>query len=324
MLLNAQAAETTSSHDPRVAVRTAMPLPIIVNPAAGLGRSPQEIRELESIFADAGVAAKVLVLDAGADVTSVAAEAARAKPAAVIAGGGDGTINAVASALAGTDVALGVLPMGTLNHFAKDLGIPLDVAEAARTIAAGHTSRVDGGEVNGRIFINNSSLGLYPSIVRHRESQQRRLGRGKWPALLWATLTVLHRNPLLTVRVSLDNEQHQCTTGFVFIGNNEYIMEGFNVGARARLDGGRLSLYMTRRRSRTRLFTLAFRALIGRLYQARDFEALTAKSITIESRHSHLHVATDGEVAVLQTPLEYAIRPGALKVLTPAPHEEEA
>src|SRR5476649_731552 len=102
---------------------------------------------------------------------------------AVVAGGGDGTINAVASVLAGSSVALGVLPLGTLNHFAKDLNIPLDLDQAIATIARGTTAQVDVGDVNGRIFVNNSSLGLYPHIVRARDQQQRRLGRGKWTRL---------------------------------------------------------------------------------------------------------------------------------------------
>jgi len=296
-------------------------VPIIVNAAAGAGRAGEGLETLEEIVRAAGLDARLVTFEPGDDLQAIAAEAAAGKPAAVVAAGGDGTINAVASALVGTGVPLGVLPLGTLNHFAKDLGIPLDTAEAAGTIAAGRVAQVDVGEVNGRIFLNNSSLGLYPSIVRHRDSQQRRLGRGKWPALAWATWTILSRRPFLRVRLCCDDAKTEYKASFVFIGNNDYIMEGFNIGARERLDRGRLSVYMSQRRSRHRLLMLAFRALIGRLYQSEDFEALTAQSVTIETRHGHLHVATDGEVTLMETPLEYSIRPGALRVLVPEPAE---
>lgn len=296
-----------------------MSIPIIINARAGTGDPASGSEALISAFSAAGVEARIVTAREGQDLTAVAAELAKEKPSAIVAGGGDGTINAVASALAGTGIPLGVLPLGTLNHFAKDIGIPLDLSEAARTIAAGHTVPIDVGEVNGRVFINNSSLGLYPHIVRHREQQQRRLGRGKWPAFLWATLTMLRRSPFLNVRLSLDDVQTQVRTSFVFIGNNEYVMEGFDIGKRERVDAGRLSIYLTRRRSRARVLMLAVRALIGRLQQAKDFEALTAQSIVVETRHKRLHVATDGEVTILDTPLEYAIRPGALRVLVPRP-----
>jgi diacylglycerol kinase family enzyme len=272
----------------------------------------------DAVFARQGVQARVHAAT-GPELCDLAQRIAASKPRAIVAAGGDGTLNAVASALAGTGIAMGVLPMGTLNHFAKDLGIPLDVDGAVATIAAGHTADVDVGEVNGQVFINNSSLGIYPQIVRHRETQQRRLGRGKWPALAWATLMSLRRNAFMTLRLKLDDAESAVRTTFVFIGNNEYVMEGFSIGKRERLDSGTLSLYVSHRRGRLGLIVLALRALFHRLKQASDFEALTAQSIVVETRRRALHVATDGEVLTLPTPLEYRIRPGALRVFVPQP-----
>jgi diacylglycerol kinase family enzyme len=294
-------------------------VPVIVNGAAGSVRSDDAKAELEALFAQAGLRAEIHAAASGAEIVELAQRAAAARPRAVVAGGGDGTLNAVASVLAGTGIPLGILPLGTLNHFAKDLGIPLDAAAAASTIAAGHTVDVDVGEVNGQVFINNSSLGLYPQIVRHRDSQQRRLGRGKWPAFAWATLMAVRRSAFMTVRLKLDDAESVYRTTFVFIGNNEYVMEGFSIGKRERLDNGRLSLYVSHRRGRLGLITLAFRALFHRLQQARDFDALTAESIVVETRRRALHVATDGEVCTLPTPLQYRIRPRALRVFVPAP-----
>lgn len=292
-------------------------LPVIINASAG-SASPDELGGLQELLRAAGLDAEVRPVGAE-DLRETVAAIARSGPPAIIAGGGDGTLNTVVSVLAGTDIPLGILPLGTLNHFAKDLRVPLDLTEAVQVIAQGHTTRVDVGTVNGQVFINNSSLGLYPYIVRDREFQQRRLGRGKWPALAWATLTALRRSPLLTLRLCVDHTEELCTTSFVFIGNNEYVMEGFNIGVRERLDTGRLSIYRTQRRSRGRLVTLALRALAGLLHQADDFEMTTARSLTVETRRRRLYVATDGEVRVMQPPLKYAIRPRALRVFVPAP-----
>ncbi|HVG32731.1 MAG TPA: hypothetical protein VM911_06610, partial [Pyrinomonadaceae bacterium] len=186
-----------------------------------------------------------------------------------------------------------------------------------------HVARVDVGEVNGRIFLNNSSLGLYPSIVRQREKQQERLGRGKWPAFIWATLSVLRRYPFLTVRLNTDEKQMIRRTPFVFVGNNEYEMESFNVGARSCLDAGHLSLYTAQRTGRLGLLRFAIRALFGGLRDEKDFDALCTKEVWIETRRSRLRVATDGEVTVMNTPLHYRVLPGALKVLVPPPAEED-
>ncbi len=294
-------------------------LPVIVNAAAGTAKGNGDSDALAQSFADASVEARVVSVHPGEDVRAIAAELVGGHPPVVVAGGGDGTISAVASVVAGTGVALGVLPLGTLNHFAKDLGIPLDTGAAVRAIAAKHTIEVDVAVVNGRVFINNSSLGLYPHIVRDRENQQRRLGRGKWYALAWATLTAFRRSRLLNVRLSLDEGEQHCSTRFIFVGNNEYTMEGFDIGGRERLDAGHLSVYLSPRRSRARLLMLAVRALFGRLHQAEDFQAMKARTITIETRRrKSLHVATDGEVTRMDMPLEYSIRPGALRVIVPA------
>ncbi|MFY9554500.1 MAG: sphingosine kinase, partial [Blastocatellia bacterium] len=176
--------------------------------------------------------------------------------------------------------------------------------------------QVDVGEVNDRIFLNNSSLGLYPRIVRHRERQQR-LGVGKWPAYLWAGLAVLRRYPFVDVRLIVDGEVFFTRTPFVFIGNNVYEMEGFNVGTRARVDAGVLSLYVTNSIGRFGLLRLALRVLLGRLRDAGDLETMTTNETRVETRRRLVRVATDGEVALMPSPLHYRIRPGALRVLVP-------
>ena len=294
-------------------------LPVIVNATAGKGHDDASIQAIAAAFEKAGAAIEILPARKGSELGTLAERAVKDGHPVVVGGGGDGTINAVATAVAGSASVLGVLPLGTLNHFAKDLKIPLDLEEAARTIVANYLAEVDVAEVNGRLFINNSSIGLYPELVRMRENQRRRLGRSKMHALLWATHTVLRRHPMLEVGLEIDGVAQGRRTPLVFIGNNEYHIEGFNLGSRDRLDEGKLSIYLTRRRGRRGLLGLLVRALFGTLHQAKDFEALSAASVTIATRHKVLPVSTDGEIAVMPMPLEYRIRPKALRVIVPAP-----
>ena len=295
------------------------PIAVILNISAGADDKKAVADKLAAMFRSGeGLDASVTLTSNGAEIIEAARQAAQQKARAVVAGGGDGTINAVASILVGSNVALGVLPMGTLNHFAKDLNIPLELEAAAQNIVAGHSIQIDVGEVNGRIFLNNSSLGLYPTMVIHRQKQQQRLGRRKWPAFVWASLTMLRRYPFMSVRLSTNGQELIRRTPFVFIGNNEYHMDGFNIGVRGCLDAGQLSLYVAHRTSRLGLLRLALHALFGRLREAKDFDTLCTKAISIETRRKRLHVAIDGEVTQMNTPLHYRVRPGALRVIVPA------
>ena len=290
---------------------------VIINGEAGSGHDDAVAGRLRDQFAANGMEATIVLARGGKDMVAAARAAVAQGVPMVAGGGGDGTQNAVAAELVGTGIPYGVLPMGTLNHFAKDLGIPLDLEGAVRTIATGTPKQVDVGQVNGQVFLNNSSLGLYPDIVRDREKQQSRLGRGKWPAALWATVSALRRYPFLSVRMQADATRLARRTPFVFIGNNEYIMEGLAIGARSRLDAGTLSMYVAQRPGRLGLLRFALRALIGGLKEERDFDVLLAQDMTIETRHKHLHVAFDGEVEKMTTPLHYRVRPGALTVMVP-------
>jgi len=291
---------------------------VVLNARSGTGCGPGQVQELAALFAAAGLDAE-LVLAHGGDAMFAAIDRARAEGVSlVVAGGGDGTQSAVASRLAGTDLVQGVLPMGTLNHFAKDLGIPLKLPDAVRTLAEGRMEQVDVGEVNGRVFINNSSLGLYPEIVRERELQQMHLGKSKWRALASATLHATARHTGMAVRVDAEGEQQVRRTSFVFIGNNRYTLEGLSIGGRASLQDGELVLYLGRRRGRLALVELALRALFKRLRQEQDFELLAGPAFAIDMSAARVRVATDGEVFMMETPLRYRVRPRALRVMVPA------
>jgi diacylglycerol kinase family enzyme len=302
---------------------------VILNASAGTGECEAARGRLEKFFDANGLTARIALARGGEEIVETArCAAADDETQIVVAGGGDGTINAVASQLVGTKKILGVLPFGTLNHFAKDLRVPLDTEAAALTIVAGHTARVDVGEVrsetdagDSHFFLNNSSLGLYPTLVRERERLQQRLGQGKWSAAFWAALTVLRRYPFVNVRMNADGRELRRRTPFVFIGNNEYELDAFQIGTRARLDAGALSLHVTRDIGRLGLLRLGLRALFGRLHKDKDFDALNVHEVWIETRHARLRVATDGEVNIMRPPLHYCVLPGALRVIVPPDDE---
>jgi diacylglycerol kinase family enzyme len=291
-------------------------IPVIANARAGGGHSTDSMDGLRKAFADEGITAEVMA-PRGHEIEETLRKAVGQRPPAIVAAGGDGTVSAVAHALRGTGIALAVVPFGTFNHFAKDLGIPLDTKEAVRVLLDGRRVAVDVGEVNGRTFVNNSSLGLYPGMVRTREKLQRRFGPSKRMAMLWAMLAAMRRSPLLTIELQADSDVQRCRSPFVFVGNNQYGMAGFDIGSRERLDGGVLSIYTTRRCSVGGLASLALRALFGRLHQAEDFDAVSARELRVETPHRRLLVATDGELNIMDTPLEFRIVPGALEVLVP-------
>ncbi len=293
-----------------------MKIEVIVNATSGTGENRALAERLNELFDRDGLIPRVALVERGHEIIELARQAALGDADVVVAAGGDGTINSVTSQLLNTKKTLGVLPLGTMNHFAKDLHIPLELEAAVETIIEGHIANVDLGEVNGHVFVNNSSLGLYPSIVREREKQQR-LGWGKWPAYVWAAVAVLRRYPFLDIRLELDGKAWSSRTPFVFIGNNEYEMETLNIGGRSCLDAGELSLYVTNRTGRLGLIRLALRALFGGLRQEKDFLAMCTKEIWIGTKHKRVRVALDGEVTMMEPPLHYRVLPGRLPVLTP-------
>jgi diacylglycerol kinase family enzyme len=290
---------------------------VIINAGAGNPHVEDRSRTLTALFLAGGIYTDVRHARTGDEIDTLVRRAVAEHPRLLIAAGGDGTISTAAAAVAGTDITLGVLPFGTLNHFAKDLGIPLELEASVQNIIENNVIAVDVAEVNGRVFINNSSLGLYPDMVRDRERQQSRLGRGKWRSFLWASLSVLRRFPFLVVRMEVEATKRDFLTPVVFIGNNEYQMQGFDIGARESLERGVLSVYIVKRRRRAALVRLSLAALLGRLEQARDFESLTATELVIETNRRHVLVSTDGEVQPMTSPLEYRIRPRDVRVIVP-------
>ncbi len=291
----------------------------LINEAAGAGTSRQSEEEIRGLFRSHQLDVDLRLLP-GKEIPAAAQEAARRGAALVVAGGGDGTLSCVAGVLAGTSTALGVLPLGTLNHFAKDLGIPLDLPGAVACIASNPRRPIDVGEVNGRIFINNSSIGAYPQVVTERDGQPARRRRPKWLATSLATLHLVRRWPLVHVRIEVNGQAFYRTTPLVFVGNNAYTMHLFSIRQRARLNDGILCLYTAHCPTFGSFLHLVWLSLLNRLDQARNFDSFTCTDVSVVSSRHRLRVARDGEVAHFHSPLRYRTRPAALQVIAP-PHQ---
>lgn len=231
----------------------------------------------------------------------------------VAIGGGDGTQGSAAAALAGSGTAQLVLPLGTRNHLAKQLGIPADLAEAAKIAHDGKTETIDLARGAGRVFVNNASIGLYTRLVRERD---RRWGP-KWLGTIPATWIVLRTLRAKPMNLTIDGKAERVVTPLLFIGNNRYSLDAGSVGQRVSLSDGVLSLFVVARHSPLALIGFAFRALLGRADGERDFCALAEAQEVVVEGSGAIDVAFDGEVQRMMLPLTFEIMPGALKVLVP-------
>lgn len=228
----------------------------------------------------------------------------------VAAIGGDGTISAVAGILTNTKAVLAPLPGGTLNHFTKDLEIPQDIDKAIANLKKAKQHKIDTAKVNDLIFINNSSMGLYPSSLKVREEAEENIG--KWPAAAVGILKAIVRYK--TYDITLNKKTF--TTPFIFIGNNPYKISDFALTNRTSLKKGKLSVYVTKASSRFALVKIFIHAATGRLHDVDEFESFSSKEITIKTRkESSMYVSHDGEVSKLKTPLTYKILPKSLTII---------
>jgi diacylglycerol kinase family enzyme len=294
-------------------VDRAAPLPVIVNRSGGsAGRLGAELGpRIEQAFAAAArpIALELLESQAVGEALRRHAGAPR-----LVIGGGDGTIRTAAQAVAGSGGELAVLPLGTRNHFARQLGIPLDLDEAAALAATGAARPVDVGDAGGEVFVNNASAGAYVDLVHERE-------RTRLPgvvALVYGAGAALARLRARAFALAIDGDRTTIATPLLFVGNNRYQVPDGNPTERTSLDGGELSVYALAPLSRTGLLVAALRILAGRPRMHHDFGLdRLAREVVIDGR-GELAITFDGEACSMPLPLTLRIRPKALAVVQPA------
>jgi YegS/Rv2252/BmrU family lipid kinase len=292
---------------------------VLINRGGGAASAdPQIAEKVAASLRSAGIDAGIELIEGGDYAVRCKAIAERGDPLLIV-GGGDGTIAAAASALAETQTRLGILPLGTLNHFARDLGIPFDLEDAAKIIAAGNERRVDVGEMNGRLFINNSAIGLYPLMVVDRDLQRKRLGRSKRLAMLVASVRTLVRFNHQRLTLTVNDQKARVDTPLLFVGNNDYRMDLAAPGHRESLEDGQLCVMVMRKKTRRGLIAASIRGLFGRSRPDDMVRIDGVERLRVDSHRGHLAVSLDGEIARVETPLDYRIRRRALRVIAPKP-----
>ena len=286
---------------------------IVRNPRSGTAVATET---LQHALNDAGVTAEILDTPSGPELDGWLDRIAN-KYDVIAAAGGDGTVSSVAAGVARAGKTLAVIPTGTLNHFALDAGIPTELGQAVALLRTGVQRGVDAGFVNNRFFLNNVSLGSYPRMV-HERTRLERSGRSRRLASAIAVSKTWWRLRSILAYITVDGRDLIRRSPFIVVGNGSYVLSGLSLGKREEISDGRLSLYVAPSTGRVGVLSLPFRALAGRLEEYERFETICAEKITATFRHRRIHTGIDGEVRVLESPLDFELRRGALRVLVPA------
>jgi len=271
---------------------------------------------LHAALARAGLEADILPVPAAMGGGSI--DHAAAAYDVLVAAGGDGTVSTVAAAVSKHGRTLGVIPSGTLNHFARDTGIPADLDAAIAVLAAGHTRMLDVGDVNGHIFINNASIGAYPRMVWER-NRAREKGLPRPLAVAMAVTRTWFDLRSIAVRLTVDGTDLVRSSAFIFIGNSKYEMEGTSIGSRMTMTDGKLSLYLAPKFDRLDAVLLPARVLLKTLEEHEKFESRDATAITMEPSGRRVAVGLDGEIKTLDAPLRFTVRRDVLRTILPSP-----
>lgn len=239
------------------------------------------------------------------------------RPDALIVGGGDGTVRSAAIRLIGTDTPLGVLPLGTINRLARDLGMPLATREAAAALADPEVKAIDVAEVNGKPFLCNSVLGAPIRFSTERKKLRGKPARERLVGYVTALADMMRTRRRVRVVIDDGDQRHRVRALSMVVSCNGYAEEASLMLRRARLDGGELSAYVSRHASGWGMAQAAVRALLGRIEGDPEVLRVSSPSLQVRLRRSTATVSNDGEIEVFDTPLIYTIKPRALNVLVP-------
>jgi len=296
-----------------------MKISVVLNSSAGslVGRGMDGVvREVEEAFRTAGHSV-VCAHTPGRGLEKAIRGACAGDADVVVVGGGDGTIATATHLLAGTGKALGILPLGTMNLLARDLDIPLDLDQAIKALSTGTVEAIDMAEVNGRPFLNNSVIGIYPRMVQEREYQRGAHRLRKWPAMGLAVVKTLIDFPKLVVEVETPDGRERLASPFVVVANNRYDEGAGPVLHRKSLTGGKLVIYVSRHFTRWRFLRLVAKVFRGDWHGDPHLDVHEVTEAVVRTARRRLRVANDGEVLKLDMPLRYRIHPGGLRVLRP-------
>jgi len=286
---------------------------IFFNPSSGSGFGPEQLGELQDRASEALL--DVIQVTQSVNIRRTIETRMEGGQRLFVAAGGDGTINYVAQPLVKTEAVLGILPVGTLNHFSRDLGIPPDWRQALDVALRGATRQIDTGRANDRYFLNNISLGLYPEIVEKREEQR---ARGRWKAFAIAGYYAFKTFPHVSINVETEHFFQSIKTHLFMVSNNPYDLSRFGVEApRVTLEGGQLSVYWLPHGPKIQLVRVLARFLRGRIDAVGGLRVLRTRSVKVQTSDGKIRLGMDGELVEMRTPLVVQSVPSSLLVKVP-------
>jgi len=236
----------------------------------------------------------------------------------VVAAGGDGTLNAVASKLMGTDIPMGILPLGTFNYVARVLNIPLDLLDAAKAIGEGQPRSVHVAQLNQHIYLNNASLGLYPLFIQKREQFNKHFGRFPLHAYTSALDVLIRDRKELKLEVEVDGQRYPVKTPLIFFGNNQLQLAEMKLRIAEAAEAGKVAGVVVAKSDKRTLFKTLWQMIKGNLDQASDVYSFAADEVIVHSKRNKLTVAVDGEIVTMTPPLKITVRKHALNIMVPA------
>ena len=296
-----------------------------MNASSGNNDTQEAQRVISEVFEQAGRKVEFLMIEGGLSIALLAARAvslAQAQGGVVVAAGGDGTINAVAGAVLGSGCPFGVLPQGTFNYFGRANAIPQETRAAALALVGARVTPVQVGQVNGKVFLVNASLGLYPQLLEDREAWKQQLGRSRAVAFLSGLMTLVRYRRQLRLEVDLAGRTTTLRTPTLFVGNNHLQLERVGIDAQdaGAVKQGGLAAIVLRPIGSLALLGLLLRGVIGRLGDAENVDSFSFRRLTVRPRGKRrIKVATDGEIVWMNSPLVFEVSPKPLLLLVPAP-----
>ncbi|HJT50906.1 MAG TPA: diacylglycerol kinase family protein [Nitrosospira sp.] len=301
------------------------PLFIIVNAESGHNDIATVCQTIETMLKQAGRRYKLIVVDDPAKLEQTAQDASEQAckcQGAVVVAGGDGSINTVAQVTFRTGCPLGVIPQGTFNYFGREHGISSDTTEAVRALLSSRPQAVQVGVVNDRLFLVNASLGLYPKLLEDREAFKQQYGRNRLVALVSGLITLLGQRGQLRITLRLQGKDHEIRTPTLFVGNNRLQLKQIGISLENNIGSGELAAIALRPVGTFAMLWLLVRSAFGELGEAHDvinfsFEHMIIRPTRDRYRKRRVKVATDGEIARMDMPLEFRVSPHPLLLLKP-------
>ena len=303
------------------------PLQFVINAAAGSSDAESK-REVIEAALRAGGRRGDLLFSRPAElprVAQMAATQAITTRTAVVAVGGDGTLNTVAQAAHAAGCAMGVVPQGTFNYFARTHGIPTEPSAAARLLLDARPLPVQVAAINDRVFLVNASLGIYPELLQDREAYKARFGRSRWVAFVAACATLLRAQRRLRLHIEMGDTVRDVQTLTLFVGNNRLQLQQFGAEPEDTLAGtpgdGSMAALMLRPIGTLSMIGLMLHGAMGRLGEAAGVESFEFHRMlvkpTLAPSHKKVMVAFDGEVTRMRSPIDIRVLDKPLYLLQP-------